>query len=116
MTTDRSPQAQFIAGAREHGEGTLEGDAPATNKAYKRLIAALRTLRTFPDRGVLFLAELLENENPSVVTWSALHLLPTMPDEAMLALQKVADTAPPLIAFGAETSLREWCAGRLVVE
>jgi hypothetical protein len=111
-----SSEELFVEGAYQHGEGTIEGDAPATNKAYKKLISALRELRKSPDKGEKFLTELLENENPSVVTWSALYLLPFKESKAVLALQKVVETAPPLIAFGAEMTLKGWRAGQLVVE
>jgi hypothetical protein len=107
---------RFIEGARQHGEGTVEGNAPAANRAYKKLIAALREIRRTPDKGEAFLAKQLRSENPSVVTWSALHLLPYRQDEAVLALQRVAETGPPLIAFGAEMTLKEWRAGRLKID
>ena len=111
-----SSEELFVEGARQHGEGTIEGDATATNMAYRKLISALREIRKMPDKGEGFLFGLLDNDDPSVVTWSALHLLPFKEDEAVLALQKAAETAPPLIAFGAEMTLKEWRAGRLKVE
>lgn len=93
----------------------MVGDAPATNRAHKKLMSALREIRETPDKGASFLANQLRSENPSVVTWSALHLLPYRQDDAVLALQKVAETAPPLISFGAEMTLKEWRAGRLKI-
>ena len=110
------PQERFVDGARSHGVGTIQGDAPATNKAYKKLISALRELRETPDHGVSFLLGLLKDDDPSVVTWAALHLLPSKQDEATFALRNVASTATPLIAFGAEMTLKEWQSGRLVIE
>ena len=111
-----SSEEIFVEGARQHGEGTIDGDAPVTNRAYKKLISALREIRKTPDRGENFLNSLLDSDNPSIVIWSALHLLPFRENEAVLALQKVAETAPPLIAFGAEMTLKEWRAGRLKVD
>lgn len=113
---EKSSEDLFIEGARQHGEGTVEGDAPVTNRAYKKIITALREIRKAPDKGEAFLVSQLGSENPSIVTWSALHLLPYRHGEAVLALQKVAETAPPLIAFGAEMTLKEWRAGRLKVD
>lgn len=69
-----------------------------------------------PDKGENFLIGLLEGDDPSVVTWSALHLLPFRESEAVLALQKATEAAHPLIAFGAEMTLKEWRAGRLKVD
>jgi len=116
MSKAVSPQQKFIESARAHGKGTVEGDALTTNKAYKNLIIALRELRETPDRGDAFLATLLQDSDPSVATWAALHLLPTKSDQAIFTLQNVTKTAPSLIALGAEMTLREWQAGRLVVE
>ena len=112
----KSSEDRFIEGARQHGEGTIEGDAPVANRAYKKLIIDLREMRQAPDRGEAFLVSQLGSENPSIVTWSALHLLPYRQGEAVLALEKVVETGPPLIAFGAEMTLKEWRAGRLKVD
>ena len=109
-------QDRFVEGAREHGLYTVEGDAPATNRAYKKIILALKELRETPDRGESFLASLLQSEDLSVVTWAALYLLPSNPEEAVKALQKVASEGKSLIAFDAEMTLKEWRAGRLKVD
>jgi len=109
-------QDQFVEGAREHGLYTVEGDAPATNRAYKKLSLALKELREMPDRGEGFLAGLIQNEDLSVVTWAALYLLPSRPEEAVQALQRVAGEGKSLIAFDAEMTLKEWRAGRLKVD
>lgn len=109
-------QDRFVEGAHQHGLYTVEGDAPATNRAYKKIILALNELREMPDRGEGFLSNLLQNEDLSVVSWAASYLLGSRPEEAVQALERVARDALPLIAFGAEMTLKEWRAGRLKVE
>lgn len=113
---EASAEDRFIEGAREHGEATVEGDAPATNKAYRKLALALREIREQPDRGDAFLASLLSNQDLSVVAWASTFLLFSRQREASEALQRVSKSASPLIAFGAEMTLKEWKAGRLKVD
>jgi hypothetical protein len=109
-------QDRFVEQARQHGAATREGDHQATNRAYYAMMDALREIRAEDDRGVKFLSGCLVDEDPSVITWAALHLLPYREDEALTALQKVADGGFGLISFGAETTMEEWKAGRLVIE
>ena len=87
-----------------------------TNKAHKNIMLAVKEIREAPDRGESFFMSLLTNENASVVKWAAAYLLPYKPAEAVVALQTVAETGPPLIAFGAEMTLKEWRAGRLKID
>jgi Domain of unknown function (DUF2019) len=111
-----NPRESYIEFARQFGIAEREGDAPATNKAYEQLISALRELRKESDKGERFLLELLENDDLSVVTWSALYLLPLREADATAALERVAKSGVPRIGFSAEMTLKEWRAGRLKIE
>lgn len=106
----------FIEAAKDHGRGIVDGDSQITNHAYDELVSAIRDLRKTRDRGELFLTGLLNEENLSVVRAAATYLLPLREVEAVHALERVAKDALPLIAFGAEMTLKEWRAGRLKLD
>jgi hypothetical protein len=108
-----SAQDRFVEATRQHGQGIIEGDAPMTNKAHQMVMIAAKEIRATADRGEAFFVSLLPNEDPSVVKWAAAYLLKSRQSEAEAALERVSGTAPPLIAFGAEMTLKEWRAGRL---
>lgn len=59
---------------------------------------------------------LLDKGDLSIVRAAATYLLPLREVEAVQALERVAKDGSPLIAFGAEMTLKEWEAGRLSVE
>lgn len=80
------------------------------------VVSYAKDLRKSPDRGEEFLTSLLNDEDLSVVRAAATYLLPLREVEAVQALEEVAKDGPPLIAFGAEMTLKEWQAGRLSVD
>jgi hypothetical protein len=132
-------EQQFVEAARLHG---AKGRGPAAvNREYDRIIAALRTLRSTPDRGREFLLSCLANPDPSVVSWAASYLLPKRPrikafkqvaaDLATLVAQVASYLSPgsravraltevamgeDLVALSAQITLEEWRAGRLETE
>jgi|HubBroStandDraft_1064217.scaffolds.fasta_scaffold15995_3 hypothetical protein len=108
-------EKQFVESARAHGHYTKEGIPFATNAAYDKAIAAIRVLRTSPDRGQSFFMTCLSDPDPSVVKWAAIRLLSDKQHEAVKALERVA-RGDDLVAFGAEMTLEEWRAGRLKLE
>jgi hypothetical protein len=111
-----SAQDRFIEATRQHGQSIVKGDASMANKAHKNIMLAVKEIRETLDRGESYFLSLLANEDTSVVKWAALYLLQSRQSEAEQALQKIAETGPPLIAFGAEMTLKEWRAGRLKVD
>jgi hypothetical protein len=111
-----NPEQEFVEHARQHGAATREGDASETNVAYKRLVAALKQLRARPDRGEHFLLNSLRSNDLSIVMWAALCLLPLRENEAISALERVASSSEPRVAFGADMTLKEWRRGHLKVE
>jgi hypothetical protein len=107
---------RFVKFAREHGRATMSGTARETNKAYDGTIIALRELRQIADKGVSVLLGHLQDDDLSVVSWSALCLLPYRELEAVAALERVAQSGQRHTGFEADMTLREWRAGRLKVE
>ena len=133
------PEQQFIEAARRHGD--MSRGAAAVNREYDKVIAALAELRSRSDRGRAFLLTCLAHSDPSVVAWAASFLLPKRPAvkavrraasglvtavawaasyivpdrRAVRALEQVAQDNFDLIGLGAETTLKEWRAGRLEI-
>jgi Domain of unknown function (DUF2019) len=108
MAVDR-----YVAAALQHGECTRRGDSDAGNKAYARMIDALRELRAEPDGGKNALSELINNSDDWVKVWAATHLLPLSEGVACAALNRVASGPPSLAEFNAKIVLKQWRAGRL---
>jgi hypothetical protein len=108
------PERQFLEAARRHGLYTRDRDFLATNVEQDKKIAALKALRTRPDRGQSFLLTCLADSDPSVVTAAASHLLPDK--RAVEALERVARGGTDFVAFDAEGILEEWRAGRWSAE
>ena len=106
----------FVEAARDHGRATLAGTSREANLAYDIAVGALRELRKADDEGVSVLLAHLQDEDLSVVSWSALYLLPYQETQATEALERVTQSGQPRIGFAAEMTLREWRAGRLKVE
>ena len=112
-----NPEQRFIEAAREHGLSTREGGGVvATNAAYDRIVSAVKALRASPDRGQHVLLNCLASDDPSVVTWAALYLLPLKERAAVAALRRIARSGVRLVSLGAEMTLKEWRAGRLKVD
>jgi len=105
---------KFVKAAIDHGRYTEVGNPRACNKAYDRVIQALRELRASADHGESVLSEFLTHPNSSVRTWAATHLLTLQEALACAALEELASSVGPS-AFDAKMTLKEWRAGRLVV-
>jgi hypothetical protein len=113
---NKSACDKYHAAARDHGVASREGDSKAANKAYIKLVAAIRAMRAEPDQGEAALLEMLDDSDPFVVCWGATHLLPIQESVAKGALLALADSEIGLAAFNAGVVLREWSAGRLKVD
>jgi hypothetical protein len=107
---------RFVQFAREHRRSTLQGEADDTNKAYASMVAALRELRQTTDKGVAFLRDTALDEDLGVATWAAFYLLPYDEPQATEILERIASAGIPRLSFGAQMTLREWRANRLIVE
>lgn len=107
---------QYMEAALKHGAATDEGDHKAANRAFKELVKATKALRNLPDRGEQILIGMLGQENPYVVCASATHLLPINSDLALKALGKIATANKGLCSMNAQMVIREWEAGRLVID
>lgn len=103
----------YMKNAVIHGEGTLEGNYKKTNKAHDKLINAYKKIKEF-DNKLNSLLPLLSNENISVRSWSATHLLPHS-NEAKDILKKISKE-DGLLAFDAKMVLKEWENGNLKLD
>jgi hypothetical protein len=107
---------QYVAAAREHGKCTETGNYKSGNKAYDRIIAAIREMRKLPDRGEVILTELLFQPDDWVKMWAATHLLPLREAAASTVLARLASVSPGLLRADADMVLKEWRAGRLKID
>jgi hypothetical protein len=96
--------------AELHGEGTLHGDSNKTNFAYDTLTEVYTELKN--SDSVQDLQVLIDDSDPSVRTWSAMHVLPICEDESIRVLKEVSKEKS-LVGFPASTVLKEWKAGTL---
>jgi len=110
MRRDSTPAVRYREAAIAHGAATESGDHKQANAVYDRLIEALEELRAIPD-GLRALESMLQDQNSSVRSWAASHLLPTRSDAAIEVLEQVS-REPGLVAFSAHMVLKEWRAGR----
>ena len=53
---------------------------------------------------------LLESKDEGVTAWAGAHALEFAPEQGEPVLAKLAES-PGLLGFGAQITLREWCAG-----
>jgi hypothetical protein len=112
---ERSEVERYIRAAEAHGKGMDTFDHRAANRAYDRLISALKALRRTPDKGKGALTGLLNHSNIRVRHCAAVSLLPLDSVKALKVLEEIAKD-PGMVGLDAETALREWRAGRLNVE
>jgi hypothetical protein len=109
-------EERFVQAAREHGRAIQLGSSSEANNAADIIASALREIRRADDRGESVLLKYLNDDDYSVVSWTALYLLPLKELEATAALERVAQSGQPRIGFAAKMTLQEWRAGRLKVE
>jgi len=102
--------ANFRVAAIEKGDGTL---SPNIDHAlHGRMTAALFAIEATGATGRDVLRGLLADQSPHVRCWVASHLLATGDPAAEAVLAELA-SAPGLLAFAAQTTLRLHRAGRL---
>lgn len=91
---------------------TETGGRPRTwNRLVQRMQAVQLELRATPE-GRDAITNLINDENPTVRSWSAVNALAWAPAQARAELKREA-SAGGVLGFDAEISLREFDAGRL---
>jgi hypothetical protein len=98
--------------AKLHGEATEAGDHKSANKSadlVSEVYAELRKRGTNAQRALL---PLLRDPISGVRLWSASHALEFSPEDAEATLKELACSAS-FLGLSAETTLKEWRAGRL---
>ena len=96
--------------AARHGDATENGDYEIGNPMADIVAKVYSELRRRGEREQLL--PLLADEAPGVRLWAAAHALEFAPLEAERVLTSLTD-AGPLLGLSADTTLREWRAGRL---
>ena len=106
--------SDYIKYAKEHGNGTENGDYIRTNKAYGKIIETYKEIIKLGEEGQQALLELLKHNNLSVSGWAATHSLEFAEENAIHTLENNA-LCKGIIAFDAKMVLEEWKKGTLVI-
>ena len=102
----------YRAAARQHGEASEKGDYKAANQSAELVTAVYSELRRRGPIAQDALLPLLADPAPGIRLWSASHALDFSPTEAESALILLS-SSERLLGLSAETTLKEWRAGRL---
>lgn len=104
--------AAYATAAREHGEATTAGDAPAANRAYDRLERSWKCIQSSVDDWRALFFNLLEHNEPWVRLWAASHVIHSDPHRSLAVLRKLS-REPGLLGFGAQMTIETWEKGQL---
>jgi hypothetical protein len=103
--------ARYEVASKAHGEKTMTG-TPSSDPDADTVAAVYRELRRRGNGRALLV--LLDSPDAGVRVWAGAHSLEFAPAEGEPVLVALAEeTDAGLIGFSAETTLREWRAGRL---
>jgi hypothetical protein len=105
---------EYATAAISHQNATDAGDYKTANKAANALSSLYLELKRRGEGDRRLLIRLIDNEHPAVRLWAASHCLDFAPREAEVTLRTLMELGQ-FIGFTAETTLREWHAGRLKV-
>lgn len=104
---------RFCSAAATHAAATETGDYKIGNRAVKKMIEALKWL--VANDAIHLLYPLLDSPDVGPCGWAAAYLLAHRGDlNAKKALTKLAAEEDNTHGFGAEITLKEWQAGRLL--
>lgn len=98
--------------AQRHGVATESGDYADGNSAADLIAAIYSELRRRGLEAQKALLPFLGDDDPGVRLWSASHALEFSPSEAEPVLRELIPVGV-FLGLSAETTLREWHAGRL---
>ena len=102
---------EYIRYAVEHGRGTMEGDAKATNAAHDRLQEVFKSIVN-KGQGESLLS-LFDHSNAWVRLWSASHALEISPAQALAKLEELEKADIPVVSLDAHYVIEEWNIGEL---
>lgn len=105
---------KYALHAASHRRATEDGDHRSANREHDRLAAVYREIRGRGTVAQEALLPLLTHSDASVRVWAAAHSLEFRPGVAEATLIELAESAGGLARVSAESTLREWRAGRLV--
>jgi hypothetical protein len=105
--------AIYVAAAANHGRATESGDHKRANSSARKIAAAYDQIQKYGSEGRTAVSGLLHHSERGVRLWAASHALAFAPEDAEGVLIELASLKGSLIGFSAETTLRQWHAGRL---
>lgn len=116
MTCDsRILESEYRKCAEDYGAAYIQGDYKTTNKNYLKLAKLLQKLRATGKHGEEILRRLMTDRSDAVAMWAATHSLPISEKEALVTLVAIAGRGG-IIGHSSKMVIREWQAGRLVIE
>jgi Domain of unknown function (DUF2019) len=98
--------------AKQHGEATENGDRKKANKSAELVSAIYSELRRRGPDAQRHLLSLTTDPTPGVRLWAASHALEFSPAEGENTLERLI-VEGRLLGLSAQTTLKEWRAGRL---
>lgn len=101
----------FKKNAIEHGQCTMSGDYKRGNKCYKKIMNAIKYIKTqekFDGFKIM-----LEDSNTSLRIWAAYALLHVDTKDAVKTLKAIAKSKEGIMAFNAEMTLEEFKNGNI---
>ena len=100
----------FKEAAIIHGEATEQENYKLGNKNYDKIVKSIHYLKS--ENAIGLLHQFLDDPNMSVRTWSAAYLLPLYEQDALKALNYIAN-AKGITSGNAATTIEEWEKGNL---
>jgi hypothetical protein len=97
--------------AAAHGTFTLQGEADLGNASHAQLQEAFLALARQGARNKLF--DLYSDPDLWVQWWAAAHTLEVDASRALAKLEQLAQTGVPIVASGAQETIKEWQKGAL---
>jgi hypothetical protein len=105
--------SEYRNAALAHGSATEAGNHRLANAAHDRVASVYRVLHRQGDPAIRRLLDLLTDPEPAVRLWAASHGLEFASDRAVSILEELSREEPQLLGFTAETTLKQWRAGKL---
>jgi hypothetical protein len=100
----------YVDLAIEHGKCTLDGNSKNGNQVHKKMMKLINEIERSDKIIKREFVELLQHENDSVKSWTAVTLLKTFENESISALSLVSKNSS-IIGFTAQTTIDSWKKG-----
>jgi hypothetical protein len=108
-------ESKYREYAKDYGAAYTSGDYRTTNRNHAKLAALLPELRATGEQGEAILHRLMRDRSDIIAMWAATHSLPFAEREAIATLDAIARRGG-IIGHSAKMVIKEWQAGRLVID